>query len=220
MNFDFVRPSTIAKWTFDLEDGSDSGPHGYHLHGSGSPPVYDLGRFGFFCSRYYGQNYLLAEYGLSTFAELANMKSASFWMKCNTFALQNIFGYIYNASGYTGYSFGLTSTGLLAFDSYDGYWDRVTSASQVLGSSWKWIVITRGDTYTSFYINGKLDSSSANKPYALDGREWTCVGAYWDMPSWSDAENYIGYLDELHIYNIELSHATISKMYAFQMGWL
>ena len=213
--FDFVRPSTIALWTFDDEDGVDSGPNGYDLV-SGNLD-YALGRFGPFCGYFDGNNYLRSTETLYQL-ELYTM-SAMFWMKSNSSGESYIFGNVYTGYGDTcGYNFGIDFSGALFYECFPGY--RIIGASSVVDNSWKWVVITRGSTYTRFYINGKLDYTQANEALEFNGDERTCIGAWWYMYYGTANDYYVGYLDNLHILDVELSAATIRKMYAFQMGWL
>lgn len=217
--FDFVRPSTIALWTFDNEDGVDSGPNGYDL--VEGELDYALGRFGPHCGYFDGNNYLRST---ANFSQLGlTQLTAAFWMKSNYAAEQYIFGNVYTGYGNTyGYNFGTTSSKQLFFETYpgDGYDYRLAGGSVVIDNTWKWIVITRGSSLTKFYINGKLDYTAGNTALGFNGSEITCVGAWWYIYYSTANDYYVGYLDNLHILNVELSHATIRRMYAFQMGQL
>jgi len=221
-HFDFVRPSTRALWTFDEENGNDSGPFGYDL--TSGYLDYGLGRFGPYCGYFDGNNYLRST---TNFSQLGlTQLTATFWMKSNYAAEQGayIFGNVY--TGYDnayGYTFGTTSSKQLFFETLpgDGYnYYRLTGGSVVIDNTWKWIVITRGSSYTKFYVNGKLDYTAGNTAIGFNGSEITCVGAWWSIYYGKPYDYYIGFLDNLHIYNIVLSHDTIRHMYAFQMGWI
>lgn len=217
-SFDFVRPATVARWTFD-EDGSDSGPNGYDL--TSGHLDYALGRFGPYCGYFDGNNYLRSP---TNFSQLGLTRlTATFWMKSNYEAEQYIFGNVCYGYGYTyGYNFGTTSSKQLFFETFpgDGYGYRLDGGSIVIDNTWKWIVITRGSLYTKFYVNGKLDYTTGNTAIGFNGSEITCVGAWWDIAEGQPYDYYVGFLDNFHIYNIVLSHDTIRHMYAFQMGWL
>lgn len=86
--------------------------------------------------------------------------------------------------------------------------------------AWHWIVLTRGATYTRIYVDGKLDLQAANQGLAFYGAEIACLGAWWNNYEATALDKYVGYIDNIHIINTELSYATIRRMYAFQMGWI
>jgi len=218
-NFDFVRPKTKALWTFDNDDGVDSGPYGYDL--TSGHLDYALGKFGR-CGYFDGNNYLRATASCAGL-RLSTM-SACFWMKSSYANEQYIFGNVYAPAGNTtGYNFGTTSSRRLFYESFpgDGSVSRITGgATYPVDGNWNWIVITRGSTYTRFFINGKLDYQAANGGLGFSSNEITSIGAWWYAYYGSAYDFFRGYLDQLHILDEELSHATIRRMYAFQMGWI
>ena len=217
-HLDFVRPKTMALWAFDDEDGTDSGPNGYHL--TTGHLDYSLGRFGA-CGYFDGNNYLRSNTNLPQLAQA--IISVCFWMKSNFGSEQYIFSNVYTWVGNTyGYNIGTTADDQLFYEGFpgDGYGYRVKGGPDVTDNGWRWIVITRGATYTRFYIDGCLEYTVANPPLGFNGREYACIGAWWYQYNNAAYDHYSGYLDELHLLNLELSAATIRKMYAFQMGWL
>jgi len=215
-NFDFVRPSTVALWALG-DNGEDSGPYGYDLT-SGNLD-YALGRFGR-CGYFDGDNYLRTTSSCAGL-QLSTM-SACFWMKSGFTGEQYVFGNVYTGYGNTtGYNFGITSSRKLFYESFlgDGGVDRITGGgTNPANDQWNWIVITRGNDYTRFYINGKLDYTALNGGLSFNGGEITCIGAWWYMYYSSAEDHFHGYLDNLHIFNVEFDHSTIRRMYAFQMG--
>lgn len=218
-NFDFVRPASVAWWTFDDDDGTDSGPYGYDL--TDGHLDYTLGRFGR-CGYFDGDNYIRKT---SNCSELAlSIMSACFWMKSGFTDEQYVFGNVYTGYGNTtGYNFGITSSRRLFYESFpgDGSIDRITGGdTNPANDQWNWIVITRGNDYTRFYINGKLDYQAPNGGLSFNGSEISCVGAWWDIYYSSAEDHFHGYLDNLHIFDVEFGHSTIRRMYAFQMGWI
>lgn len=219
-NFDFVRPKTKALWTFDNDDGVDSGPYGYDL--TSGYLDYALGRFGR-CGYFDGNNYRRT---VSSCAGLRlSTMSACFWMKSGFTGEQYVFGNVYTGYGNTtGYNFGITSSKRLFYESFpgDGSTDRITGGGTTdpVDNRWNWVVITRGNTYTRFYINGKLDYQAPNGGLSFNGSEITCIGAWWYMYYSSAEDHFHGYLDNLHIFDVEFGHSTIRRMYAFQMGWI
>jgi len=218
-NFDFVRPGTTAVWTFDNEDGVDTGPYGYDL--TSGHLDYALGKFGR-CGYFDGNNYLRATASCAGL-RLSTM-SACFWMKSSYANEQYIFGNVYAPAGNTtGYNFGTTSSRRLFYESFpgDGSVSRITGgATYPVDGNWNWIVITRGSTHTRFYINGKLDYQALNGGLSFNGSEISCVGAWWYIYTSSAEDHFHGYLDNLHIFDVEFGHSTIRRMYAFQMGWI
>jgi len=218
-NFDFVRPATRALWTFDNDDGTDSGPYGYDL--TSGHIDYTLGRFGR-CGYFDGDNYTRTTSNCSALA--LSIMSACFWLKSGFTDEQYVFGNVYTGYGNTtGYNFGITSSRRLFYESFpgDGSIDRITGGgTNPANDQWNWIVITRGNDYTRFYINGKLDYTALNGGLSFNGGEITCIGAWWYMYYSSAEDHFHGYLDNLHIFNVEFDHSTIRRMYAFQMGWI
>lgn len=217
--FDWVRPATKALWTFDDDDGTDSGPYGYDL--TAGHLDYTLGRFGR-CGYFDGDNYIRKT---SNCSELAlSIMSACFWMKSGFTGEQYVFGNVYTGYGNTtGYNFGITSSKRLFYESFpgDGSVDRITGGgTDPVNNQWNWIVITRGNTYTRFYINGKLDYTAPNGGLSFNGSEISCVGAWWYIYYSSAEDHFHGYLDNLHIFDVEFGHSTIRRMYAFQRGWI
>jgi len=217
-NFDFVRPATRALWKLE-DNGEDAGPYGYDLT-SGNLD-YALGRFGR-CGYFDGDNYRRTTSSCAGL-QLSTM-SACFWMKSGFTSEQYVFGNVYTGYGNTtGYNFGITSSRRLFYESFpgDGSSDRITGGgTDPVNNRWNWIVITRGTKYTRFYINGKLDYQALNGGLSFNGSEISCVGAWWYIYYSSAEDHFHGYLDNLHILNTELSHSTIRRMYAFQMGWI
>jgi len=215
--FDWVRPATKALWTFDDDDGTDSGPYGYDL--TAGHLDYTLGRFGR-CGYFDGNNYLIAA---NTCPQLAlTTMSICFWMKSTDTGEGYTLGNV-DVSDYTyGFNAGIVSSKVF-FETFNGsgYVYRRTGGSISLSDNkWHWIVITRGAIYTNFYVDGKLDYSGSNTALAYDGYEITCLGAWWGDYDNAAHDHFYGYIDNMQILSIELDHATIRRMYAFQMGWI
>ena len=145
-------------------------------------------------------------------------------MKSSFASEQYVFGNVYTGAGNTtGYNFGVTSSKRLFYESFpgDGTSLRITGGgTDPVNNQWNWIVITRGSTHTKFYINGKLDYQAVNGGLGFTSNEIASVGAWWYAYYGSAYDFFNGYLDQLHILSEELSHATIRRMYAFQMGWI
>ena len=217
-NFDFVRPTTAALYTFDEENCLDSSPNGNDL--TKGSPTYDLGRFGqavyFSGSKFKRATTYYPSLALTTYSIFC-------WIKTTDNAYQTIFAFLDSTgSDLSGYDIG-TWGGNVYMSSNDG--DAIGDP-QFVGSidisdgAWHWIALTRGATYTRIYVDGKLDLQDANQSLAFFGYEIACLGAWWFAPDGTALDKYIGYIDNLHILNTELSYATIRKNYAFQMGWI
>lgn len=214
--FDFVRPATKALWKLE-DSGEDSGPYGYDVIYGGLD--YALGRFGR-CGYFDGNNYLIAA---NTCPQLAlTTMSICFWMKSTDtgegYALGNV-----DVSDYTyGFNAGIVSSKVF-FETFNGsgYVYRRTGGSISLSDNkWHWVVITRGATYTRFYVDGKLDYSGSNTSLAYNNQQITCLGAWWGRYDSSARDHFHGYIDNMHILGVELNRDTIRHMYAFQMGWI
>lgn len=215
--FDFVRPATVARWTFDNDDCVDSSPNGNNL--TRGSPSYDLGRFGravrFDGSDFKRANTYYASLAITTFSILC-------WIKTTDGDFQTIFSFedAYNRD-LTGYSIG-TWGGNVFLSTSEGSWGN----PQFVGSlepndgAWHWLAITRGATYSRIYVDGKLDLQASNVGLTFDTYEISCMGAIWEQYDSQAQDTFIGHVDNFNILNIELSYATIRKMYAFQMGWL
>lgn len=218
-NFDYVRPTTAALYTFDNEDCLDSSPNGNDL--TKGTPTYGLGRFGQ-AVYFSGANFKRATTYYSSLA--LTTYSILCWINTTDNSYQTIFAFLDSSVGtdLSGYDIG-TWGGNVFMSSNDG--DTIGDP-QFIGSEepndglWHWIVWTRGSTYSRIYVDGKLDLQAANIGLAFYGYEIACLGAWWNNYEAAAFDKYAGYIDDLHIINTELSYATIRRMYAFQMGWI
>ena len=217
--FDFVRPATAALYIFD-GDGVDSSENDNDLiYGS---PTYSLSRFGLYCAYFSGSKYLRSTYPSYTSLQF-NVFSAHFWMKSTSGAYQTIFSFEDYDSILFGYQFGIWDYKIFLSEANGcaiGNPNHQGNSTNAVDGNWHWIVITRGSTYVRFYVDGLLDYQAARGDLGYNGYELACAGAWWHNNAGVAYDFFTGSLDQLHLQKIELSYATIRKMYAFQMGWL
>lgn len=218
-NFDFVRPNTAALYIFD-GDGADSSENNNDLSYGG--PTYSSSRFGLSCAYFSGSTYLRSTYPSYTSLQFNNF-SAHFWMKSISGAYQTIFSFEDYDSILYGYQFGIWEYKIFLSEANGGPIgdpNHRGNSTNAVDGNWHWIVITRGSTYVRFYIDGLLDYQAARGGLGYNGYELACAGAWWYNNGGVAYDFLTGSLDQLHLQNIELSYATIRRMYAFQMGWI
>ena len=219
LNFNFIRPSTVARWTFDNEDGADSSPNGNDL--TIGYPSYTLGKFGM-CADFSDYKYLRTNTKYSSL-ELDNM-SIFAWAKGGSQYQRTVFSFEYFSGTYLyGYRMGITGYKIFFVES-DG--DEPSSPAHVGTSTklsdggWHWLVATRGDDLVKLYVDGNLEYQGNRQPIYYYSTVIACIGAYWNYRDSNTIDYFNAKIDDLNILDIELSPDVIRRMYAFQMGWI
>lgn len=223
-NFDFVRPSTVALWTADDGVGADSGPNGYDL--SASSFIGHPGRFGGSCFYLPGNMYIDEPYYWANL-DLDKM-SICFWMaSVPGYYEQTVFCHRADRVNGEGYFCGITTSNRLFFESSTGSATyRETGGSiDLLDGDWHWTVITvdlvaSASAKINFYIDGKKDYTASAPLVYYSNDSVNRIGGMFNAYTAQNEKFYMGYLDNIHIYNRILSYAEIAHMYAFQMGWI
>lgn len=219
-SYDFVRPSTRALWHLETS-GADSSGYGNTLMPWGTV-TYPVGRFGK-CAKI--DNGFLRTSSLPSSVLLDNM-SIFLWAKSTASFYQSILSVeYYQGMALWGYQVGIIDSKLFFMESS---WEEL-HAPQHVGNSiiisdgkWHWLAITRGDTYVSLYVDGKMDyrGTKDSLSYTYGGLEYATVGAWWCSYCGDFHDYFFGNVDEVHVMDGELSYSTIRRMYAFQRGWI
>lgn len=222
--YDFIRPETVALWTFDNDDASDSSPNHNDLDFYLTNPEYALGRFGR-CAYFGGAAWDYMRDSATNLSLAITTFSICLWMKSahNEYEYQTFISYASVLSTYTyGYFLGLNFDRLnfgVNYGNVYGWHEVQNDTIDPCDGEWHWIVLTRDATYVRFYVDGQYDGQYSTTSLSFTGAEIACIGAnYYSSTYFEPLKD--GYLDMVHVLGIELSAQDVRKMYAFQMGWL
>ena len=229
MNYDWLNSHHVGKWPFD-GDLYDESPNETHLDGWGGGPVveYVLGKFdqavrftgaaGETCadllaagdSRLKLKTFTLAGWILTTSATQRSVMS-----------LAEYFDY----SGAWGWVWTILD-GHVLFESAAGTgatgWSEFYSNRTVNDGQWHWIVITRNNSTTKIYIDGVIDASHSS--YSLAYPTTYPIAVAIGVTVLDDysyyGERFVGNIQRIEYLDVVLSASDVSRLYAFQMGWL
>ncbi len=102
---------------------------------------------------------------------------------------------------------------------WSGDWTAlINSTSSVNTGNWVYVAVTRtkSDGKMRLYINGALEQEGSGPTNTLDATSQLTVGQI--MSSTSAANQYVGQLDDLKIYNRVISAEEISSNYSEKNG--
>jgi hypothetical protein len=106
-----------------------------------------------------------------------------------------------------------TSNGRFGGTDSSSSWSEVLTSSSIPQSTWTYLTFTYSNPTWSFYINGALDSSGSEEYGITDNSHDLYIGA-------EETTSGVGYyfpgkLDEIRIYNRELTSSEVSSLFNF-----
>jgi hypothetical protein len=120
-------------------------------------------------------------------------------------------------TSYMGYEFGINSAGELMFrinPTSSSYAYRTSSGAGITTNTWQHVAVTFDGTNVRFYKNGALITTVAGSGRLYSSSEVVYVGTYETTGMYV----FSGALDELRIYNRQLSSSEINQLYTSLQG--
>jgi hypothetical protein len=154
---------------------------------------------------------------MNEFPDIYDRITLSAWIKPSTVSRDQDIVSRARQTSYTGYEFGLTSAGELFFrinPTSSSYAFRTSSGAAIAANIWQHIAVTYDGTNIRFYKNGALISTVAAGGRLYPTSSSLFIGIYE-----SEEDNqYGGVIDELRIYNRQLSSSELNQLYSSIQG--
>lgn len=130
------------------------------------------------------------------------------WIKTTSSGFQVVCGKYASGSPYSGYAMGIdTGKAQIWVGDVPGGWFKGTTT--INDNIWHHVVVTLNGTTVNIYVDGALDSTATRNP-SLSSTSQLTIGT---DPGSNGANNYIGFVNEVAVYNTDISLSTIQDHY-------
>ena len=219
MSFPASWPAPDIKALYHLADVNDSSGNGYTLTNNGSLP-FSVGKFGNCGGEFAASKYLkvVSPLGINPSTDAYSLGA---WISITgqpASGAKNCVMSLEKASNRGAHIFYINDSGTYKLIVSYANEEATLSYTKTLDlSTWYYIIFTGSAAGAGkLYLNGSLVATGSRSTNTGPPADAFTIGGGW----YTEAKYWYGYIDEVAVWNVELTAQQVRRLYAFQRGML